>query len=60
MKYFIIAGEPSGDLHGSNLVRGIIGADPQAEILCWGGELMQSAGRNYPDALQETGIYGVC
>jgi lipid-A-disaccharide synthase len=44
MKYFIIAGEPSGDLHGSNLVRGIISADPKAEILCWGGELMESAG----------------
>ena len=44
MKYFIIAGEPSGDLHGSNLTRGIISADPEAQILCWGGELMQSAG----------------
>jgi lipid-A-disaccharide synthase len=44
MKYFIIAGEPSGDLHGSNLLRGIISADPQAQIFCWGGELMQSAG----------------
>lgn len=44
MKYFIIAGEPSGDLHGSNLIRGIISADPQAQIFCWGGELMQSAG----------------
>ena len=44
MKYFIIAGEPSGDLHGSNLIRGIISADPQAQIFCWGGELMESAG----------------
>ena len=44
MKYFIIAGEPSGDLHGSNLIRGIISADPEAQIFCWGGELMQSAG----------------
>jgi len=46
MKYFIIAGEPSGDLHGSNLIRGIISADSQAQIQCWGGELMQSAGGN--------------
>lgn len=44
MKYFIIAGEPSGDLHGSNLIRELISADSQAHILCWGGELMQSAG----------------
>jgi lipid-A-disaccharide synthase len=46
MKYFIIAGEPSGDLHGSNLIRGILQADPDAQINCWGGELMQSAGAN--------------
>jgi lipid-A-disaccharide synthase len=44
MKYFIIAGEQSGDLHGSNLVRGIRIADKEAEILCWGGDLMESAG----------------
>jgi lipid-A-disaccharide synthase len=44
MKYFIIAGEPSGDLHGSNLIRGLLTADPEAKIFCWGGELMQSAG----------------
>lgn len=44
MKYFIIAGEPSGDLHGSNLIRGIFAADPDARVFCWGGELMQSAG----------------
>jgi lipid-A-disaccharide synthase len=46
MKYFIIAGEQSGDLHGSNLIRGIISADPQAQIFCWGGELMEAAGGN--------------
>jgi lipid-A-disaccharide synthase len=44
MKYFIIAGEPSGDLHGSNLIRGLLSADPDAHVFCWGGELMQSAG----------------
>lgn len=44
MKYFIIAGEQSGDLHGSNLVRGILDNDENAEIHCWGGDLMQSAG----------------
>ena len=44
MKYFIIAGEQSGDLHGSNLIRGIRHSDPDAQIKCWGGELMQEAG----------------
>jgi lipid-A-disaccharide synthase len=44
MKYFIIAGEQSGDLHGSNLIRELIIADRSAEIRCWGGDLMESAG----------------
>lgn len=44
MKYFIIAGEQSGDLHGSNLVRELIKADPLNEIRCWGGDLMEAAG----------------
>ena len=44
MRYFIIAGEQSGDLHGSNLVRELFEADNNAEILCWGGDLMQSEG----------------
>jgi lipid-A-disaccharide synthase len=44
MKYFIIAGEQSGDLHGSNLVRGIHSADNNAKIYCWGGDLMEEAG----------------
>lgn len=44
MRYFIIAGEQSGDLHGSNLVKGLLDADNSAEIYCWGGDLMESAG----------------
>jgi lipid-A-disaccharide synthase len=44
MKYFIIAGEQSGDLHGSNLVRELFKADQYAEVKCWGGDLMESAG----------------
>jgi len=44
MRYFIIAGEQSGDLHGSNLVKGLLAADNHAEIQCWGGDLMKSAG----------------
>jgi lipid-A-disaccharide synthase len=44
MRYFIIAGEQSGDLHGSNLIRGLRSADRAAEIFCWGGEEMERAG----------------
>lgn len=43
MKYYIIAGEASGDLHGSNLIRGLLEADPQAEIRFWGGDKMIAA-----------------
>lgn len=44
MKYFIIAGERSGDLHGSNLIAAIRKADAKAEIQGWGGDYMQTAG----------------
>lgn len=42
MKYYIIAGEASGDLHGSNLMKGIYAEDSQADIRFWGGDLMES------------------
>lgn len=44
MKYYIVAGEASGDLHASNLMKAIKARDPQAEFRCWGGDLMQAAG----------------
>ncbi len=44
MKYYIIAGEASGDLHGSNLIKEIHKLDTTAKIHCWGGEKMQLAG----------------
>ncbi len=44
MKYYIIAGEASGDLHGSNLIKELITLDSTASIRCWGGELMSNAG----------------
>ena len=44
MKYFIVAGERSGDLHGSNLVKAIQKADSKAFIKAWGGDYMQEAG----------------
>jgi lipid-A-disaccharide synthase len=44
MKYFILAGEKSGDLHGSNLIREIRLLDPEAKIKAWGGDLMENEG----------------
>ncbi|MCU0324548.1 MAG: lipid-A-disaccharide synthase [Spirosomaceae bacterium] len=44
MKYFIIAGERSGDLHGSNLVKAIKSSDNQAIIEAWGGDAMEANG----------------
>jgi lipid-A-disaccharide synthase len=44
MKYYIIAGEASGDLHGSNLIKHLHLLDVNATIKCWGGDLMEQAG----------------
>ncbi len=44
MRYYLIAGEPSGDLHGSKLIAGLRKADPQAEFRFWGGDLMAAEG----------------
>lgn len=44
MKYYIIAGEASGDLHGSNLMKSIRNEDPKADFRFWGGDLMQAVG----------------
>ena len=44
MRYYVIAGEASGDLHGSNLIRALRRQDPQAEFRSWGGDLMEAAG----------------
>ena len=44
MKYYLIAGEASGDLHGSNLIKELHKLDANANIRCWGGDGMQAAG----------------
>ncbi len=44
MRYYIISGEASGDLHGSNLIKQLHIIDADADIRCWGGDLMQQAG----------------
>ena len=53
MKYYIIAGEASGDLHGSNLIRSLQQLDPETEIRAWGGDKIAATGatlvRHYRD-----------
>ena len=45
MKYYIISGEASGDLHGSNLMKALIKEDSSAEFRFWGGDLMNEVGK---------------
>lgn len=44
MKVYIIAGEASGDLHGSNLIRALLEQNPAVQCRVWGGDMMQEAG----------------
>ena len=58
MKYYIIAGEPSGDLHASKLMNGIVKRDPLAEFRCWGGEQMEAAGGTIVKHYRELAFMG--
>lgn len=51
MKYYIIAGEASGDLHGSNLMRGLYQEDSAADIRFWGGDLMNEVYKEHQDGV---------
>ena len=58
MKYFIVAGEASGDLHGANLAKAIFDFDEKAEIVGWGGEKMSSAGVDVQKHYNQLAIMG--
>ena len=58
MKYYLIAGEASGDLHGSNLIRAIHREDPDAEVRCWGGDRMEQAGATLVRHYRELSFMG--
>ena len=58
MKYYIIAGEASGDLHGSNLIKELKKLDPSAVIRCWGGDKMQQAGAELVKHYRELAFMG--
>ncbi|MGN6163113.1 MAG: lipid-A-disaccharide synthase [Flavisolibacter sp.] len=58
MKYYIIAGEASGDLHGSNLIKELKKLDTGANIRCWGGDLMAAAGGHVVKHYRELAFMG--
>jgi lipid-A-disaccharide synthase len=58
MKYYLVAGERSGDLHGSNLIKGIRESDPEADFRGWGGEMMQSEGMELVTHYKDTAFMG--
>src|SRR4051812_35322824 len=58
MRYYIIAGEASGDLHGSNLIKQLHLLDAAANIRCWGGDKMQAAGATVVKHYRELAFMG--
>ncbi len=58
MKYYIISGEASGDLHGSNLIKALHKKDPAAEVRCWGGDKMEAAGATLVKHYRELAFMG--
>ena len=59
MKYYLIAGEASGDLHGSNLMRALTVADPQAEFRFLGGDMMLAVGGTRVRHYRDTAYMGI-
>lgn len=59
MKYYLIAGEASGDLHGSNLIKALKKEDKEATFRAWGGDLMQNAGAELAKHYKDLAFMGV-
>jgi len=59
MKYFVVAGERSGDLHGSNLIKALKNVDKNARIECWGGDMMEQSGATLRQHYKEMAIMAI-
>lgn len=59
MKYYLIAGEASGDLHGSNLMKGLLQEDQGADFRFWGGGMMEAAGGTKVRDYKATAVMGL-
>ena len=58
MKLYIIAGEASGDLHGSNLIRSIRSENSNIDFRCWGGDKMKNAGGHVVKHINQLAFMG--
>ena len=58
MKYYLVAGEASGDLHGSNLMKGLLAEEPAAEFRFWGGGMMEAVGGTKVRDYKATAVMG--
>ncbi len=58
MRYYIIAGEPSGDLYGALLIKALLRVDTGAEIRFWGGDKMREACPNQAKSIRDTAFMG--
>ena len=58
MKYFLIAGERSGDVYGANLIVALLKKDPAAQIVCYGGDEMKAAGGELLSHYKESAFMG--
>lgn len=59
MRYYIIAGEASGDLHGANLMHGLLAHDPSCEIRFWGGDRMAAQGGTLVRDYRDNAVMGI-
>ena len=59
MKYYLIAGEASGDLHASNLMKGLLAEDPEASFRFYGGSMMEAVGGTKVHDYKDTAVMGM-
>ena len=58
MRYYLIAGEASGDMHASNLVQRLKAKDPNAEIRAWGGDRLEAEGAKIVKHISQLAFMG--
>ena len=57
-RFYIIAGEASGDLHGANLIKALRAIDPAIEVRAWGGDRMAAAGAHVVKHIRDLAFMG--
>src|SRR4030066_329386 len=59
MKYYLIAGEASGDMHAANLIKALKKTDHEADFRCFGGDLMKEAGASLYIHYRDVALMGL-